>query len=95
MRVAVKQIRDFARNIVKERVGERIALNKGDKAALEKKEKKELEKEGKDLLDLYMDHTLDHEDLATVSRPGSVGASFCWDFSSHVKIPVLVFSSLS
>lgn len=66
MRVAVKNIHDFANAIVKERVAERIALQKGDKGAEEKREKRAVEKNGKDLLDLFMDHTLDLVDLETM-----------------------------
>lgn len=66
MRSAVKNIHDFANAIVKERVAERIALHQGDKGAEEKREQREIEKNGKDLLDLFMDHTLDLTDLETM-----------------------------
>lgn len=66
MRSSVKEIHDFAGDIVEARIKERIALNAGDEKAEDKAEKRALEKNGKDLLDLFMDHTLDKEELETM-----------------------------
>lgn len=88
MNQSVKDVHGFAGAIIEERIKERIASNAGDQKANDASEQRTAEKEGRDLLDLFMDQTLDVEELRYVSSRGeTVIVSFMKTFLTSSRHP--------